>query len=254
MRMSGSEIAKGGFKNEQEVAEKFNHWKTDEDAKQWLEIMMYNLEEIESVKATKIGEKGYKSDINVVVNIEIKRKNSSKILTSVENIQVKLVRGEKGFNQVDKRKVASYVDLWHMDSKTEGLLKFYDGELLPRENSRDPRRMFMDEFLEEEQNHIVNFFQKNLIMIISDVIRGRGRFAAEWTLVIQKKENSYRWVLMAVNEAINIYAGNCLVKITEAGNLRLGNISLQRKGGDGGKDTANMLQFKADPTMLFDNR
>lgn len=26
----------------------------------------------------------------------------------------------------------------------------------------------------------------------------------------------------------------------------------RRKGGDGGRDTANMLQFKLDPTQLFD--
>ena len=27
---------------------------------------------------------------------------------------------------------------------------------------------------------------------------------------------------------------------------------MQRKGGDGGRITANMLQFKLDPTELFD--
>ena len=26
---------------------------------------------------------------------------------------------------------------------------------------------------------------------------------------------------------------------------------MQRKGGDAGRDTANMLQFKVDPTELF---
>lgn len=31
-----------------------------------------------------------------------------------------------------------------------------------------------------------------------------------------------------------------------------GHITIQRKGGDGGRDTANMLQFKIDPTDLFD--
>lgn len=254
MGMSGSEIAKGGFENEQEVADKFNNWRNDEDAQKWLQIMMYNLDEIESVRATKIGEKGYKSDINIVVNIEIRRKNKNITLMSVENVQVKLVRGERGFNQVDKRKVSAYVDLWHVDNKTEELLKLYDGELPPRADSRHPRRMFVNEFTYEEQNHLIDFLQKNLIMMISDVIRGRGRFAAEWTLVIQKVDNNYNWVLMAVNEAINIYAGDCLVKITGTGNIRLGNITLQRKGGDGGRDTANMLQFKADPTMLFEHK
>lgn len=94
------------------------------------------------------------------------------------------------------------------------------------------------------------FFQKNMIMIISDVIRGRGRFAAEWTLVINKSDG-YKWRLMAVNEAVSIYAGDCNACITSSGNIKLGNISLQRKGGDGGADTANMLQFKSNPMILF---
>lgn len=250
MSMTGSEIAKGGFNNEQEVADKFNNWKNDSDARKWLEIMMYNLDEITSVHAEKIGGKGYKSDINVTINVTIKKKSKDSELTSVENIQVKLVSNDVGFNQVEKKKVEGYLKDWHIDSEIENLLKLYDGELAPRENSRDSKRMFVDEFTEEEQERLKAFLQKNMIMIISDVIRGRGRFAAEWTLVINKSDG-YKWRLIAVNEAISIYAGDCQVKFTEKGNIHLGNITLQRKGGDGGKNSANMLQFKANPMILF---
>ena len=94
MAMTGSQIAKGGFENEQSVANKFNDWKNDKDAQQWLKIMMYNLDEIEYVHAEKIGQRGYKSDINVVIKIYIKKKH----LETVENIQVKLVSSkDKGF-------------------------------------------------------------------------------------------------------------------------------------------------------------
>ena len=65
------------------------------------------------------------------------------------------------------------------------------------------------------------------------------------------KNDGYKWTLMAVNEAISIYAGDCQVKFTKTGNIHLGNITLQRKGGDKGADSANMLQFKADPMDLF---
>lgn len=251
MGMTGSQIAKGGFENEQEVADKFNNWKTDRDAQQWLIAMMYNLDEIVDVKATKIGGKGFKSDINIVVEIQITRYNKKQNLLSVENVQVKLVSGAKGFNQVEKKKVEGYVDMWHIDDKTKELLMLYDGELPPRPGSKNPKRMFINEFTQDEQEHLLNFFQSNMMMIISDVIRGRGRFAAEWTLVIHKLDGTYNWVLMAVNEAINIYAGDFKVKITPSGNIHLGNITLQRKGGDKGADTANMLQFKADPLILF---
>lgn len=251
MGMTGSQIAKGGFENEQEVADKFNNWKTDRDAQQWLIAMMYNLDEIVDVKATKIGGKGFKSDINIVVEIQITRYNKKQNLLSVENVQVKLVSGAKGFNQVEKKKVEGYVDMWHIDDKTKELLMLYDGELPPRPGSKNPKRMFINEFTQDEQEHLLNFFQSNMMMIISDVIRGRGRFAAEWTLVIHKLNGKYNWVLMAVNEAINIYAGDFKAKITKSGNIHLGNITLQRKGGDKGADTANMLQFKADPLILF---
>ena len=50
----GSITAKKGFQNEDFVVQKFNSWQQDLDAQQWLQIMNYCLNEIESVKAEKI--------------------------------------------------------------------------------------------------------------------------------------------------------------------------------------------------------
>jgi len=50
---------------------------------------------------------------------------------------------------------------------------------------------------------------------------------------------------------INFY-GQGEVLITKKGNLKIGKVVIQRKGGDSGKETANMLQFKFDPCLLFD--
>lgn len=251
MAKSGSEIAKGGFNNEEEVAAKFNNWKDDEDAQKWLEIMMYDLSEIEAVQAEKIGQRGFKSDINVTIKITIKKKNKETSLTSIENIQVKLVSNSKGFNQVEKRKVDSYIEKWHLTDDVVRLLKHYDGELLPyRAGTSSEKRMFVNEFTDEEQQLLMDFLQQHIVMIVSDIIRGRGRFAAEWTLVINKHDG-YHWVLVAINEAIPIYLGDCKAVITSKGNIKLGNVTLQRKGGDNGADSANMLQFKADPMILF---
>lgn len=61
--LKGSQTAKNGFKNERNVADKFNHWETDAEAKQWLSIMQYDLNDIEYVKAVVLS--GYKADINV---------------------------------------------------------------------------------------------------------------------------------------------------------------------------------------------
>ena len=60
-----------------------------------------------------------------------------------------------------------------------------------------------------------------------------------------------RWILEPMNYCMN-YFGNGEVIITNRGNFRIGKITMQRKGGDGGRKTANMLQFKINPAELFD--
>jgi len=87
--MNGSEIAKGGFDNEQDVADRFNNWKSDPYTQAWLQTMMYNLDEIADIKAERIGEKGFKSDVNVL--IKIKAKKSGEYKDCIENLQIKLV-------------------------------------------------------------------------------------------------------------------------------------------------------------------
>lgn len=54
-----------------------------------------------------------------------------------------------------------------------------------------------------------------------------------------------------MNVCLN-YFGNDEIIITKQGNFRIGKITMQRKGGDGGRDTAKMLQFKINPAELFD--
>jgi len=247
--MNGSEIAKSGFENEQDVANRFNNWKNDADAQAWLQVMMYNLEDIAEIHAERIGEKGFKSDVYVSIKIKIKKGNRYK--DCVENLQIKLVSTKSGFNQVEKTKVEKYKNQWSMSDDVVRLLKLFDGETRPTRQRKDPRRLFANEFTQDEKNILLEWLQKNMIMIVGDVIRGRGRFAAEWTLVIHKW-NGYRWTLKAVNEAVGIYCGDLKAEITSRGSFRLGNITLQRKGGDNGADSANMLQFKADPIELFD--
>jgi len=41
------------------------------------------------------------------------------------------------------------------------------------------------------------------------------------------------------------------VRITEKGSLKIGRITMQRKGGDAGRETSKMLQFKINPMELF---
>jgi len=240
----GSQTAKNGFRNEDDIVEKFNNWKQDTDAQQWLFIMNYNLNEIEYVKAIKLS--GYKTDVQVQVTIKLKK------VIDVENLQVKLVSNTKGFNQIDKRWVDKYVEMWKIPENVISILKRYTGEEQPTiENPKDKRRMLADEFTEKEQKTVLNWLKNNQSLIVSDILKGQGRFAAEWILVAQKISKNARWVLKPMNFCMN-YFGNGEITITPKGNFKIGRITMQRKGGDGGRITANMLQFKINPAELFD--
>ena len=239
----GSQTAKDGFKNEQDICNKFNNWQYDIEAKQWLTIMQYNLEQIEYVKAIVLH--GYKADVNVQVQIKLKS------AIDTENIQVKLVSNQKGFNQIDKRWLSHYREMWSIPDDIYKLLQHYTGELKPnKQNVRDSRRMFVDEFNENDRKQLLKWFSINKTLILSDIIKGRGQFSAEWVLVAQKIDNNARWVLVNINQALQHYSEG-EVRISPKGSIYIGRVTMQRKGGDGGRETANMLQFKLDPTQLF---
>jgi len=243
----GSETAKAGFQNEQDVVNHFNDWKRDKYAQAWLNEMGYDLKEIEYVLADKISG-SYKADVQVQISIKIKLKTQ----IDVQNLQVKLVSNPTGFNQIDKRWVEKYVELWNIDSDVAKLLKYFTGENKPyKKGTKDCRRMFLFEFTDLERKKIIDFFDKNKTMIVSDILKGRGRFAAEWFLVILKnKDKEFAWALKPINYVLNYY-GNGPVRMTLQGSIAIGKITVQRKGGDNGRDTANMLQFKINPAAIL---
>lgn len=243
----GSKTAKDGFKNEDFVVNEFNNWNNSKLAQEWLEKMKYNLNEIEFVKAEKI--KGsYKADVQLEVKIEIKLKK----LVDIQNLQVKLVSNPKGFNQIDKRWLKNYKEMWNIESDIYNLLQYFTGEIAPKiKNPKDDRRMFLTEFTAEEQLKIINFFKDNKTLIVSDILKGRGKFAAEWMLVILKIDDEIKWALEPINYVLNFF-GNGEVLMTPRGSISIGKITVQRKGGDNGRETANMLQFKINPAELID--
>lgn len=171
--------------------------------------MQYDLQKIEYVKAVVLH--GYKADVNVQVQIKLKS------ALDTENIQVKLVSNKKGFNQIDKRWLSNYKEMWNIPDNIYKL----------------------------------SWFAINKTLILSDIIKRRGKFSAEWVLVAQKTGNNARWILVNINVVLQHYSTG-EVRISPRGSIYIGNVTMKRKGGDGGRDSANMLQFKLDPTQLFD--
>jgi len=241
----GSKTAKSGFKTEKDIVKKFNNWRNDEDAQIWLDIMGYKLKEIEKVKAIIItGSR--KTDVQIQITIYLKE------AVSIENLSVKLVSNPQGFNQVDKRWIDKYVEMWNIPDELAKVLKLFTGESKPRTKSlRDKRRMFFDEMDISIQKAVVDFFKKNKILIVSDILKGNDEFPVNWMMVVFKKKNEKpEWVLKHINYVLNFFGGGD-VKITDKGSLKIGGITMQRKGGDAGRKTSKMLQFKINPMELF---
>ena len=247
----GSETAKNGFKNEDEIRDKFNNWKLDEDAKVWLGSMNYKVAEIVSVTAAK--PHGEKADVEVVVKIKAGEKK--------EGISIKLVSSPTGFNQIDKRWLATYAKMWKMPSDVVSALKFFVGETPPnnpnitlsagKSVTRDEKRMYLNEFDASVQKAIVDFFTANKDDIVSDLFAGDGIHAAGWVMVAYKATAKPKWVIRTSADTIKFFSEG-KVQITRAGNLKIGRVTMQRKGGDGGRETAKMLQFKINPVQLFE--
>ncbi len=124
---------------------------------------------------------------------------------------------KKGFNQVDKRWLSHYREMWNIPDNIYKLLQHYTGEIKPYKQSvRDSRRMFIDEFTDEEQKTLLEWFRNNKTLILSDIIKGRGQFSAEWILVAQKSDNNSKWKLVNINQALQHYSAGD-VKISPKG-------------------------------------
>lgn len=247
MQLWGSQIAKNGFKNEKDIADKFNNWKADVDAQGWLEVMGYLLEKIKKVVATTDVPKTSKTDVQIQVSVFYKD------AIDAQNMQVKLVsNGRSGFNQVDRRWADDCKTQWNMPDDVVTILKHFSGELPPKIASpKDKRRMFMTEFSNQEQQLVLDWFEKNKTMVVCDILKGRGEFAAEWILVAKVADDTTEYILRPMNNYLSVM-GDGNVYITDRGSIRIHNITLQRKGGDGGRFSANQIQFKVDPLLLFE--
>ena len=268
----GSKTAKGGFANEKAICKKFNAWKKDKEAQVWLKIMGYNIKKINSVKAIQVPTRIKKSDLSKFeVNeeeyeefIRFKKADAQiriiikigKIL-KIENLSLKKANLDADYNQIDKRSVDNYQEMWKFGDKIAFWLKLFTGELDPKKYSRktgikkfrDKRRLFLDEMPEMIQKKIIRFLEKNRIIIVSDIIKGRGGLSADWMLVtrLNRENKTTTWTLRDINVVMNFFGGG-EIRLSPRGSLYIGKITMQRKGGT---PDPTKLQFKIKPCQLF---
>ena len=270
----GSLAAKGGFLNEKVICDMFNNWRDSDLPKQWLSHMGYDISKIEKVIAIQIPTRISKTDALNIYNISnsefediIKYKKADaqiKIFVTynsiikIENISLKKANSNANFNQIDKRKVDTYQKMWGFDDEIANWLKYFTGEIIPNKKlfSSDTvlkeinKRIFIDEFPKRIIGKLLDFINNNKILIISDIIKGRGTLSADWILVTKFEVNlkSYSWILVDINLAMN-YFGSGDIKISPKGSLNIGKITMQRKGGT---PDPTSLQFKINPCGLFE--
>ncbi len=271
----GSATAKGGFANERSVCRKFNNWKKDHEAQKWLKIMGYNINKVDSVKAiqvptkinkTKIKRYGIseqdfeefmrfkKADAQVRIIITIGN------ILKIENLTLKKANSDADYNQVDKRAIDAYKNMWGFDDELALWLKLFTGEnnpisfanMIGKIDLKDRRRVFLDEMPEMIRNKIVKFFTDNRIIVVTDIFKGRGGLSANWILVTRynKNEHTTTWTLNDINTAMNFFGSGDVV-MSPKGSLYIGRITMQRKGGT---PDPTKLQFKVKPCDLFQLR
>ena len=248
-----SEIAKSGFRYEDYVAKEFKNWKTSKDAKGWLNDMGVDISKIQEIKAitTRAFSDTGKSDVYVFIN---KSKEP-------EGITIKYFQENVGYNQIDKRWIDHYKPLWNFSDKVAKALKKYTGEKgfqpkdLLNENDitklKDERRFYIDELPASDQKAIKDFFSSNLHNIVSDMLKGENDKFTNWLLVTKHREHVFvASKLISIHKAINHYCQGGYA-VSKRGVPKIGKITMQRKGGDAGKPTAQMLQFKFEPNEVF---
>jgi R. len=147
--------------------------------------------------------------------------------------------------------------MWKFENNIAFWLKLFTGELDPKKHSRktgikkfrDKRRLFLDEMPIVIQKKIIRFFDKNRIIIVSDIIKGRGGLSADWMLVtkLNRENKTTTWTLKDINVVMNFF-GSGEVRISPRGSLYIGKITMQRKGGT---PDPTKIQFKIKPCQLF---
>ncbi|MDD4156795.1 MAG: type II restriction endonuclease, partial [Candidatus Cloacimonetes bacterium] len=111
------------------------------------------------------------------------------------------------------------------------------------------RRMYLNEMDKKNVDALLKFFSDNKVIIFNDVLRGRGSLSADCMLVTRKDNDKIDWILKDINYVCNFFAkGN--VDVTKRGNLKVGRMTIQRKGGT---PDPKSLQFKINPLDLFES-
>ena len=240
----GSEIAKKGFKREVEIVDIFNNIinnRNDIYMNQiiyMLDVRNFDINKLTEVSA--LAHSGQKYDLSVKIMYDGKE----------YNFFIQSKKSEAGFSQIDKRWVDKYKELWDIPNNIVETLNYFTGMTPPcYSNTRDSRRMFLDEIEDDKVNNLILWFDRNYHKVIGTIFGININPRVSHVIVSGSDVNDS--VIVRVYKFIDLYSGPII--ISPKGSLYIGKITMQRKGGDNGRKTANMLQFKINPKRAKDD-
>lgn len=240
-RKTASQTARGGLKNEQDVADLFNRWTNDSSATNrvvtsWLQAMGHlQPTSITEVVATNPRDT-HKRDITVRV--------TSGLSTRTHHISIKLLTSRRGSgtNHLQRLTLDSFARLFSAPPSVMQLLRLYTGDVTPtgRKGLSDKRRVKGPEFTTDEQQTVLSWLKTNRSAVLSQIFQGEDPlYAPDWILVVRKNRTPPDSVLKSMPQAIQKFGrGEVFIARTS---FRIGSIIMQRKGGGRG---ATDLQFK----------
>ncbi len=164
--------------------------------------------------------------------------------------------GTSSSNQVFRTPVQQYEREWDVPRDVSALIRNFVGI------GESLSRVFFDEVSTDEATTVLDFFGQVQPHVISSILAGKAGVAlrADWLMLHEAKDEKWHerignrdfWKMYPMAKVIDIC---CTVPpaITADGGLRLGlGITMQRKGGDGGRESANDLQFKMNPRAILE--
>ncbi|GAA6978312.1 hypothetical protein ID1001_13710 [Helicobacter pylori] len=75
--------------------------------------------------------------------------------------------------------------------------------------------MLINEFFHKEQQELLAWLNDNKMLIVSDILKGRGEFSVEWVLIIQKINLNMKWALKNINVVMQHYFDDGNVEISK---------------------------------------
>jgi len=207
------------------------------------------------------GERGKKADVKISCDDTL-------ILISVKEFDIRA-----DYNHIERNFVDIYAQRWNMPSDVYETLKLYVGEVdqngkpisienLEREAEQlntspgrlsKQRRKLLNQMDEQKIKALKKFFEENKRKILEDAFLGKEDIKF---FIIAKKEEKVCYYILPAEKVLSVYESGG-IEITRRGNLKVGEVTLQRKGGDhrtahGWRDrSASQLQFKIRPSLCI---